>query len=87
MFLGVDHGVPGQVNVLVELAQGIVADVHGLVDLVRIRLQAGLVAAAAEQVVAELDTGLPVVVVVTDLACGVVVGTGGQHRIQARIER
>ncbi|MNT71022.1 hypothetical protein D3C72_2094660 [compost metagenome] len=49
-------------------------------------MQARLVAAATEQVVAELDTGLPVVVVMADLACGVVVGTGCQHGIQAWIE-
>ncbi|MNJ34499.1 hypothetical protein D3C77_292140 [compost metagenome] len=53
----------------------------------RIGLQACLVATAAEQVVAQLDAGLPVVVVVADLACGVVVGTGGQHCVKARVER
>ncbi|MNM57461.1 hypothetical protein D3C81_686600 [compost metagenome] len=50
-------------NVLVELAQGVVADVHRLIDLVRVRLQARLVAAAAEQVVVHHHTHPPFVVV------------------------
>ncbi|MCY1418277.1 hypothetical protein D9M71_338320 [compost metagenome] len=50
-------------NVLVELAQGIVADVHGLVDLVRVGGQARLVAAAAEQVVIHHHADPPLVVV------------------------
>jgi hypothetical protein len=74
-----------RLEVFVQLTQGVVADVQGLVDLVRVGLQASLVAAAAEQVVVHL-AGLPVVVVVAFLAAGVVVGTGGQNGVEARVE-
>ncbi|MNO97069.1 hypothetical protein D3C76_887640 [compost metagenome] len=52
----------------------------------RVGLQASLVAAAAEQVVVHLHAGLPVVVVVAFLAAGVVVGTGSQNGVEARVE-
>ncbi|MNC28114.1 hypothetical protein D3C75_763080 [compost metagenome] len=86
LLAGVVHGVPRQAQVFGQLTQGVVADVQGLVDLVRVGLQASLVAAAAEQVVVHLHAGLPVVVVVAFLAAGVVVGTGSQNGVEARVE-
>ena len=86
LLLRVEHGVPGQVDVFVELAQGVVADVHGLVDLVRVGLQTGLVAAAAEQVVVHHHTDPPLVVV-TFIALDVVVRAHGRFSVEAWEER
>jgi hypothetical protein len=74
------------VDVLVELAQGVVADVHRLVDLVRIGRQSGLVAAATEQVVVHDHAHAPFVVVAL-IALHVVVRTHRRFGIEARIER
>ena len=86
LFLGIFHGVPGQTNVLVELAQSIVADVHRLVDVVRVRGQSGLVAATTEQVVVHHNAHAPFVVV-TFVTLHVVVRTNGGFSIEAWVER
>src|SRR3990167_1525423 len=73
---GVFHGIPGQGKVFVKYTQGVVADVHRLIDLMGSRLQARLVAHTVEQVVVHYHSRTPTVVM-TFIALGVVVGIGG----------
>ncbi|MNE96726.1 hypothetical protein D3C80_1949670 [compost metagenome] len=85
MQAGVVHGVPGQRKVFVEYPQGVVANVHGFVDLVRRGLQERFIAHTVEQVVVHHHGGPPAVVM-TFIALDVVVGIGCQFDVEAWIE-
>ncbi|MNS66580.1 hypothetical protein D3C72_998000 [compost metagenome] len=84
--VGVVQGVPGQAQLFIQLAQGVVADVQRLVRQVGLGFQIGLVAAAGIQIEAHAQHGLPFVVVAV-LTINVVVRGATQLSIEARVER
>ena len=83
--IGVVHGVPGQAQFFVQLAQGVVADIQGLVGLVGLGLQLSLVAATGVQVEAHAQHGFPAVVV-AGVAVDVVVGVTAQLGVETWVE-
>ncbi|MNZ78607.1 hypothetical protein D3C78_971890 [compost metagenome] len=84
--IGIVQGVPGQAQLFIQLAQGVVADIQRLVRQVGLGLQISLVAAAGIQVETHAQHGLPFVIVAV-LTINIVVRGATQLSIEARVER